>query len=206
MSQDPSKLSNPQLNGYAVGVLLADDLQKKGFHEHVDAEYIFKAIQDVWSDKKVMISREQAGQIYTQVMQTYKNSKSDGNKGKGEAFLTDNAKRSEITVLESGVQYEVLEPGKGDVPTADDKVEVHYEGKLLDGQVFDSSYLRNTTAEFGVTQVIQGWQEILQLMKEGEKRKVYIPSEMAYGDHGAGDMIPPGSTLIFDIELIRIVD
>lgn len=127
------------------------------------------------------------------------------NRKNGEAFLTENAKRDGIKVTESGLQYEVLESGKGDSPKASDNVEVHYTGKLIDGTVFDSSVERGVPASFGVTQVIPGWVEALQLMHEGDKWRLYIPSDLAYGPNGAGGVIGPNMTLIFDVELLRVI-
>ena len=122
----------------------------------------------------------------------------------GKAFLADNAKRPEVTVLPSGLQYEVLTAGTGAKPNASQKVTVHYEGTLIDGTVFDSSYKRGNPATFGVTQVIQGWVEGLQLMETGAKWKLYIPYDLAYGERGSPPQIKPFSALIFTVELISI--
>ncbi|MBQ9072956.1 MAG: FKBP-type peptidyl-prolyl cis-trans isomerase, partial [Muribaculaceae bacterium] len=126
------------------------------------------------------------------------------NAAAGKAFLDENAKREEIIVTNSGLQYEILKEGNGAQPTAADSVTVHYTGKCLDGTVFDSSVERGTPATFGVTQVIAGWVEALQLMKEGDKWRLYIPSDLAYGLNGAGGVIGPNATLIFDVELIKV--
>jgi FKBP-type peptidyl-prolyl cis-trans isomerase len=123
----------------------------------------------------------------------------------GAAFLVANAKEDDVVVLESGLQYRVVEKGDGPGPTPADTVEVHYRGTLIDGTEFDSSYSRGETVSFGVTQVIAGWTEALQLMSEGAKWQLFIPSELAYGPGGAGGDIGPNSTLIFDVELIKIV-
>ena len=123
---------------------------------------------------------------------------------KGEVFLAENAKKEGVKVLPSGLQYRVLKEGAGKQPTKTDTVVVHYRGTLIDGQEFDSSYKRNEPAEFGVTQVIKGWTEALQLMKEGSKWIVYIPWELAYGAEGRGGLIGPHETLVFEVELIRI--
>lgn len=130
---------------------------------------------------------------------------SEVNKAAGEAFLTENGKRAEVKTLPSGLQYEVLTEGDGPVPAAADKVEVHYTGKLIDGTVFDSSVDRGVPATFGVTQVIPGWVEALQLMKAGSKWRLFIPSQLAYGPQGAGNVIGPNQTLIFDVELLKVV-
>lgn len=130
---------------------------------------------------------------------------SEGNAEAGAAFLAENAQREGIIVTESGLQYEVVTAGEGASPGRDDEVEVHYRGTLIDGTVFDSSYDRGQTVTFGVSQVIPGWTEALQLMKEGAKYNLYIPSDLAYGPGGAGQVIGPNSTLIFEVELIKVL-
>ena len=119
--------------------------------------------------------------------------------------MAENAKRKEVTVLESGLQYEVLKQGNGPKPTATSQIKCHYHGTLINGEVFDSSVERGEPAIFGVGQVIKGWTEALQLMPVGSKWKLYIPSDLAYGDNGAGGKIGPGATLIFEVELLEIV-
>lgn len=126
------------------------------------------------------------------------------NKKVGEDFLKANAEKEGVTTTASGLQYKVLKEGTGAIPTASNKVKVHYEGRLIDGTVFDSSYDRGEPAVFGVTQVIKGWTEVLQLMKEGAKYQVYIPSELAYGTQARGEFIRANETLVFDVELISI--
>lgn len=123
----------------------------------------------------------------------------------GAAFLAENAKRPEVTVLESGLQYEILKEGNGPKPTASSRIKCHYHGTLINGEVFDSSVERGEPATFGVGQVIKGWTEALQLMPVGSKWKLYIPADLAYGDQGAGGKIGPGATLIFEVELLEIV-
>jgi FKBP-type peptidyl-prolyl cis-trans isomerase len=123
---------------------------------------------------------------------------------KGEAFLAENAKKEGVKVLPSGLQYRVLKDGTGKQPVKTDSVVVHYKGTLIDGREFDSSYKRGEPAEFGVTQVIKGWTEALQLMKEGSKWMVYIPWQLAYGAEGRGGLIGPHETLVFEVELIRV--
>lgn len=123
----------------------------------------------------------------------------------GEAFLAENGKRAEVRTTPSGLQYEVLTEGTGAQPAAGDQVEVHYTGKLIDGTVFDSSVDRGMPATFGVTQVIPGWVEALQMMKAGSKWRLFIPSQLAYGPQGAGNIIGPNSTLIFDVELLKVI-
>ncbi|ENC6729532.1 FKBP-type peptidyl-prolyl cis-trans isomerase [Vibrio navarrensis] len=123
----------------------------------------------------------------------------------GEAFLKDNALRSEVTVLDSGLQYEIITEGTGEIPTSDKTVRVHYHGELVDGTVFDSSVSRGQPAQFPVTGVIKGWVEALQLMPVGSKWKLYIPHDLAYGERGAGASIPPFAALVFEVELLAIV-
>jgi len=122
----------------------------------------------------------------------------------GKQFLADNATRESVTTTPSGLQYEVLTAGEGPKPTGMSRVTVHYEGRLTDGSVFDSSYKRNSPATFGVNQVIPGWTEALQLMPQGSKWRLFIPQEIGYGSRGAGGSIPPYATLIFDVELLSI--
>lgn len=129
----------------------------------------------------------------------------EANAKAGEAFLLENGKRAEVKTTQSGLQYEVLTEGDGPVPTATDNVEAHYTGKLIDGTVFDSSVDRGTPATFGVTQVIPGWVEALQLMKAGSKWRLFIPANLAYGQQGAGNAIGPNQTLIFDVELLKVL-
>lgn len=126
------------------------------------------------------------------------------NKVAGEAFLVENAKKANIVTTDSGLQYEVIEQGEGASPSASDNVTVHYKGTTIDGKVFDSSYDRGAPATFPLNRVIAGWTEGLQLMKEGAKYRFYIPSNLAYGERGAGGAIAPNSALIFDVELIKV--
>ncbi len=128
----------------------------------------------------------------------------EANKKAGEAFLAENKKKEGVTVTESGLQYEIITEGNGDTPKTTDTVTVHYKGTTIDGKVFDDSSKRDEPAVFGVTQVIPGWSEVLQLMKEGAKYKVVIPSSLAYGERGVPPMIEPNSVLVFDVELISI--
>jgi FKBP-type peptidyl-prolyl cis-trans isomerase FklB len=152
----------------------------------------------------LLLDQEGANQIVQDFFQ--KESVKEGALAKEEGinFLADNAKRSEVTTTASGLQYEVLQAGEGAQPLATDEVTVHYTGKLLDGTVFDSSVDRGEPATFPLNRVIRGWTEGVQLMKVGAKYRFYIPSDLAYGDQGAGADIKPGSTLIFDVELIKI--
>lgn len=127
------------------------------------------------------------------------------NKAAGDKFLAENAKKDGVKTTPSGLQYMVITEGSGDVPSSTDIVKVHYTGTLIDGRVFDSSVSRGVPAQFGVNQVIPGWTEALQMMKVGSKYKIFLPAEIAYGERGAGDMIQPNSTLIFEVELLDII-
>ena len=126
------------------------------------------------------------------------------NRAIGAAFLEENGKKEGVVTTASGLQYKILTPGTGTSPTTTDKVEVDYEGRLIDGKVFDSSYKKGKPAQFLVTQVIKGWTEAIQLMKEGAKYQLYIPADLGYGDQGSPPDIKPGATLIFDVELLKV--
>lgn len=166
----------------------------------------------VYEGKKPEMTYEQAKQTVQEFfmqlekeMQEANQKAAKQNREIGEAFLSENAKREGVKTTASGLQYEVLESGNGAQPTANDRVEVHYTGKLIDGTVFDSSVERGVPATFGVTQVISGWVEALQLMHEGDQWRLYIPSDLAYGPNGAGGLIGPDTTLIFDVQLLRVI-
>ena len=162
------------------------------------------AVADVFADNPLKISPEQANTIFQQYMKKQSEKVNADKIAAGANFLAENAKRAEVVTLPSGLQYEVLTSGTGANPNPSQKVTVHYEGTLIDGTVFDSSYKRGQPATFGVTQVIQGWVEGLQLMEEGAKWKLYIPYDLAYGERGSPPSIQPFSALIFTVELISI--
>ncbi|MEM6319946.1 MAG: FKBP-type peptidyl-prolyl cis-trans isomerase [Bacteroidota bacterium] len=188
---------------YSVGVLIAKNLKNQGMTS-VDASSMAAAVADVFADNALKISPEQAQSIFQNYMTQQKEKLNADKIAAGKAFLEENGKRPEVTVLESGLQYEVLQAGAGPKPTKSNKVTVHYEGTLIDGTVFDSSYKRGNPATFGVTQVIQGWVEGLQLMQPGAKWKLYIPYDLAYGERGSPPQIGPYSALIFTVEMISI--
>lgn len=169
----------------------------------LNIEDFAKGIRDVFGGKTEMTEAE--AQVAVQgFFQQKAKEQADTAKSEGETFLTENAKKENVVTLPSGLQYEVLREGNGRKPDATDKVECHYEGTLINGQVFDSSYQRGETATFGLNQVIKGWTEGLQLMQEGAKYRFFIPYNLAYGEQGAGQSIPPFATLIFDVELIKV--
>ncbi len=190
---------------YGLGVNIAENLSNQGLNE-LNVAALAKGMEDYLSKSDLKLSKEEIGNLLNTYMQSLQAKAGEKNKIAGEEFLAANAKKKGIITLESGMQYEIITEGTGPIPTAANKVSTHYHGTLIDGTVFDSSVERGQPAEFGVTQVIQGWQEALQLMPEGSKWRLYIPYNLAYGDRGAGGAIGPYSTLIFDIELLKIVE
>ncbi len=188
---------------YSLGVLLAQNLRQQGF-EQVNATQLAEAIADVMGNKPLKVDANSADRIVQNYMQAQQAKKYEKNIAEGKAFLETNSKRKGVTTLPSGLQYEVLKAGNGPKPTANQSVTVHYHGTLIDGTVFDSSVERGQPATFGVTNVIQGWVEALQLMPEGSKWKLFIPYNLAYGERGAGGKIGPYATLIFEVELLKI--
>ena len=196
---------------YALGMSMGHNFKGTGIKTLNSADFA-AGVASVYDGVKPEMTFDEAKRIVNEYfakleaeMQAEAAKQGEVNRKNGEAFLTENAKREGIKVTESGLQYEVLESGKGDSPKASDNVEVHYTGKLIDGTVFDSSVERGVPASFGVTQVIPGWVEALQLMHEGDKWGLYIPSDLAYGPNGAGGVIGPNMTLIFDVELLRVI-
>lgn len=210
--------SDPAKKAYVTGNSLGSDIAGKTVQ--ISKEY-FAADPDQEFDKVIVgtalvkallgkseIDPEVAGQQLQEIMQarkTYNDEKIYGPiREEGAKFLAENKTKEGVVTTASGLQYKVLTAGTGDVPTRSDKVKVNYEGKLLDGTVFDSSYKRNQPATFGVTQVIKGWTEALQLMPVGSKWELYIPYDLAYGERGSGSSIKPYSTLLFTVELLEI--
>ncbi len=196
---------------YSIGVFMAQNLKQQGLNDLNNA-LLMRGLQDALSGQSTLLTQEQCSQVMNGFMQkqmAVRNAEgmkaSAENKKIGTAFLTENKAKPGVVTTASGLQYSVDKAGTGAKPTATDRVKVHYTGKTLDGKVFDSSVERGQPAEFGVNEVIKGWTEALQLMPVGSKWKLYIPSELAYGDRGAGADIKPGSTLVFDVELLDIV-
>ena len=188
---------------YSLGVNVATGVKAQGL-DTIDANAVAKAFKDVFEGNDLDISEEES----MEVLQAYFGKLQAAAQAKageaGNAYLTENAAKEGVITTESGLQYEVMTAGSGTKPTAADQVTVHYHGMLTDGTVFDSSVDRGEPAQFGVTQVIPGWVEALQLMSVGDKWKLTIPSELAYGDRGAGGLIGPNATLVFEVELIGI--
>ncbi|MBR3520347.1 MAG: FKBP-type peptidyl-prolyl cis-trans isomerase [Paludibacteraceae bacterium] len=189
---------------YALGISMAGNLQNAGFKD-LNIEELTRGISDIINGKKPDMTPEEAQQLLNQHFAKLQEAVDKKNKEIGEGFLAENGKQEGVITTASGLQYIVIQEGNGSKPKETDTVRCHYEGRLIDGTVFDSSYRRNQPAEFPVSQVIAGWVEALQLMSVGSKWRLFIPSDLAYGEHGAGDVIRPHSALIFDVELLQIV-
>jgi len=189
---------------YALGLSLGNNLLGSGVNA-LDYAQLAQGIQDVMEQNKPKMTYEEAQTVINDFFQTLQAKAGGQAQSEGIAFLEENSKRAGIVTLASGLQYEILSEGTGATPKASDTVNVHYHGTLIDGKVFDSSVNRGEPATFGVTQVISGWVEALQLMPVGSKWKLYIPSELAYGAQGAGQAIAPHTALIFEVELLSIV-
>ncbi len=189
---------------YSIGLGIGQNLLGMGAR-NLNVEDFAQAIKDVLEGNPTAISHNEARQIVNEYFEKFEAELNAANIEKGKKFLEENGKKANVVTLPSGLQYEVLKEGNGKKPKATDRVKCHYEGTLIDGTLFDSSIKRGEPAVFGVNQVIAGWVEALQLMSEGSKWRLFIPSELAYGANGAGEMIPPHSTLVFEVELIQIV-
>lgn len=194
---------------YAIGMLVGannlQQVQSAPASEEINLETMADAFRTATLEGELKLTQEEANGVVRTFFESASKRAAQKNLEEGNAFLEQNKTREGVTVTESGLQYEVLKEGDGPKPTAEDKVRVHYHGTLIDGTVFDSSVDRGEPAVFGVGQVIPGWTEALQLMPVGSKWKLYIPSNIAYGERGAGGQIGPNSTLIFEVELLEIV-
>lgn len=197
---------------YALGLNIGQQLRDMGLKGSLVAEDFAAAVDDVVNGKPLKVDLAEANvilnQFFAQLEERQRAAAAEAGKAAkvdGEKFLADNAKKTGVKVTKSGLQYEVLVEGNGKQPKASDTVRCHYHGTLIDGTVFDSSYQRNEPCDFGLNQVISGWTEGVQLMKEGAKYRFYIPYNLAYGERGAGASIPPFSALIFDVELLQIL-
>ena len=188
---------------YAIGLGIGQNLSSMGI-QGLAVDDFAQAIRDVLEGNQTAISHNEAREIVNKYFEELEAKMSAVAIEQGKAFLEENKKRPGIVTLPSGLQYEVINEGTGKKPKATDQVRCHYEGTLVDGTLFDSSIQRGEPAVFGVNQVIPGWVEALQLMSEGAKWKLYIPSDLGYGARGAGEMIPPHSTLVFEVELSLI--
>lgn len=189
---------------YALGMMVANDF-KKGVFKGIDVNEFATAMKSVFAGEQTRLSANEANQIINTFYQKAQQEAFEGNKKAGEAYLAENKKREGVITTASGLQYEILTAGTGDKPKASDTVRCHYEGRLLNGEVFDSSYARKSPADFPVNGVIPGWVEALQLMPVGSKWRLHIPSDLAYGPQQVSEQIQPNSTLIFDVELLEIL-
>jgi FKBP-type peptidyl-prolyl cis-trans isomerase FkpA len=209
-SADTSDLqTDAEKFGYAVGTDIGRSL--KPVKDSVDLQSLMKGMQEAMEGQNPRLNDQEREQIKTAVSRKLQQknmeervAKAKENGDKGKAFLEANGKRPGVSTTKSGLQYESITEGKGASPRASDKVTVHYRGTLIDGTEFDSSYKRNQPVTFPLGNVIPGWTEGLQLMKEGGKAKLYIPSELGYGERGAGAKIGPNETLIFEVELLNV--
>ena len=188
---------------YSLGVNMASSVKQQGM-ETIDAQAVAKAFADVFEGNDLDMSEEESMTTLQDFFGKMKAEKSAKANEAGAAYLAENGAKEGVITTESGLQYEAIVSGDGAKPTTADQVTVHYHGMLTDGTVFDSSVDRGEPATFGVTQVIKGWTEALQLMSVGDKWKLTIPSGLAYGDQGAGGMIGPGATLVFEVELLGV--
>ena len=188
---------------YALGLSMGQNLMSSGV-ESLNYQDLAAGIEDVLTKQQPKISYQEAQQVLNTFFQELEAKVAGAAKAEGEKFLAENAKREGVKVTASGLQYEILEPSLGQKPKATDTVRVHYEGTLIDGTVFDSSYRRGESITFPLNGVIQGWTEGLQLMSIGSKYKFFIPYQLAYGERGAGQSIPPYAALIFTVELLGI--
>ncbi len=201
--------TDAQKLGYTIGMDIGNSLKQQG--GDIDLDAMFAAVRDVYEGKDTQLTTAEATAIRQDFMNRRREAaaaereqQAANNVTEGEAFLAENANKAGVTVTDSGLQYEVINAGDGDRPSATDRVTVNYRGTLLNGQEFDSSYSRGQPATFALNQVIPGWTEGVQLMPVGSTYKFYVPADLAYGERGAGQLIGPNATLIFDVELISI--
>lgn len=189
---------------YALGLGIGQQLKSMNI-ENFDIKEFSRSIEDVMAGRDTDMTAREAQVMLSEFFQKKEKQQAEENIAKGKAYLEENGKREGVITTKSGLQYEVLTEGTGKSPKATDKVRCHYEGRLTDGSVFDSSYQRGEPADFGLNQVIAGWTEGVQLMKEGAKYRFHIPYLLGYGERGAGASIPPYATLVFDVELIKVL-
>lgn len=202
---EPELSSDQAKASYSLGFRFAENVARQ-FGEDVDADSFVLGVRDRLQDNAVRVDDAEAERVLTALIEAREaaaEADALGNLDAGLRFLEENAGRDGVVSLDSGLQYEVLEEGEGDSPAAEDTVTTHYEGRLIDGTVFDSSYQRGEPASFPLNRVIPGWTEGLQLMSPGAKYRLYVPPSLAYGDRSAGT-IPPNSTLVFDVELLEV--
>jgi FKBP-type peptidyl-prolyl cis-trans isomerase FklB len=189
---------------YALGMSVGSNLIKSGVKK-INPEHFINALNDSFTGEIPKLQPNEANEILEKFVKENNKDQSSDNLKKGLEFLKENKNRTGVIELPSGLQYEIIQQGDGELASIENKVKCHYQGTLIDGTVFDSSVKRGQPAEFPVNAVIPGWVEALQLMPQGSKWKLYIPPELGYGERGAGEIIKPNSTLIFEIELLEIL-
>ena len=199
--------SNEERVSYGIGRQMGEQLSANSFLG-LNVEAVMEGLSDSLNELPCPVADADMDAAFQAVAEKMKAEQTEGEKGQaeeGEQFLFLNAKREEVTVTPSGLQYEILTAGDGDIPGVSSTVRTHYKGTLINGNVFDSSYDRGEPAEFPLNAVIPGWTEALQIMSVGSKWRLYVPSELAYAERGAGAAIPPHAALVFDVELLDIV-
>ncbi|MFV0521683.1 MAG: FKBP-type peptidyl-prolyl cis-trans isomerase [Mangrovibacterium sp.] len=193
---------------YAIGMMIgkqqATGIEQAPGGKDLSKDAMVAAFSSALKGTESKLTEEQAQQVVQTYFTAMQAKVGEANKAEGEKFLAENAKKDSVKTTASGLQYKILKEGKGKKPSLESTVKCHYTGKLLDGTVFDSSVQRGQPAEFPVNGVIKGWTEALQMMPVGSKWELYIPSDLAYGERGAGGDIQPGSTLVFEVELLSI--
>ena len=195
-------LTTSQKTSYGLGVLVANNMKAQA-GDSLDLETFYKGIKDAYLGKPLQMSMDECSGAVQNHVQQYNTRKAEKLKKVGVTFLEKNKLNADVKTLPSGLQYKVLNTGTGATPTMQDRVTAHYTGKMLDGTIFDSSVQKGQPATFNMNQLIRGWTEALQLMKEGDKWMLFIPQELGYGANGKGQ-IPPYATLIFEMELIKV--
>ncbi len=199
--------SHEQKVSYGIGLQMGDQLTQNGF-DGLDTALVMEGIRDALEGNEIQLSNDElraSFEVVSEKQEALAQERQEKAAEMGRLFLMDNAKRDDVTETASGLQYEILEEGKGEIPSVNSTVRVHYHGMLIDSTVFDSSVARGEPAEFPVSGVIAGWTEALQLMPVGSKWRLFIPHELAYGERGAGAAIPPYSALVFEVELLDIL-
>jgi len=205
-AQKPKLETAEDTISYCLGINFAYGAKDAGITT-IKPDIVAKAIVDLLEDQETLFNPEQSNEILMKYLSDLKNKKAEMNLKKGETFLKENKTKPGVVELPSGLQYKILQEGSGESPDPEDKVTVHYEGKLVDGRVFDSSFERGDPAEFPVNRVIEGWTEALQLMKPGSEWMLYIPPDLAYGDNPRpGGIIEPNAVLVFRVKLLSIED
>lgn len=196
--------TNQDSVSYAIGTLFGSNLHNYGF-ENLNMKVFTRAIEDALKAQDTVIKADQANELVQKAVMAMQKEKAEKNLAAGKAFLENNRKQSGVVELPSGLQYKIIQEGSGNSPKPEDKITAHYKGSLINGKVFDSSYERGEPATFGVSDVIEGWKEALQLMKPGAKWQLFIPASLAYGENQMpGSPIEPNSVLIFEVELISV--